>query len=805
MKKDLKNLLLVVSFIAVSAITSLAVDEPELITILQSNADVPQKCDACLKLRIVGTAKSVPALSALLSEERTGHAARYALEGMPVPEAGAALREALSKNPGLIKTGLIDSLGWRRDVAALPLLQPLLNDADVNIASAAASALSRIGGKEATSALSAIRDQAPPAVQSSVLEGLLRCAETLSSGGDNSGAAAIYRDLAKTKYPVQVRTAAWRGLVLSDAGQRADLIVKALAGTDRPVQVAALKLVRDLSDTPTISACLAKWASLPAESQLAVLDAHLKLGADSLPSIRAASTSQHVSVRVAAWRGLAGLNETSFIPALVKVAASGEPDEREAARESLTRVRGPGMREALLAYLDKAESAEKAEVLHALGLRGDTAATSILLHYAGTGSEPVRNAALDSLRLLAVADTLAPLLDLAARSNLDADREPVLRALYAVCEASPDKVAAARRVVDAIGRFPVAERAQALPLLAELGTPDALNAAQEAARDNNLELVKKAVSVLAQWPNSEPAPFLLEMARSHNDPVVRTLALRGAVEVAGHQADAGKRMAFLQQAMNAAKQPAEKKQVLGQVGQVPSTAALDFVMLHMADPALADEAAVAAVSIAEKLAPSNARLADEAATKVLARIKEGDVAKRAWALRIKSNSIASFIQDWVVCGPYRQAGVTGAKAVFDIPFGPEKAAEEVEWRSVPRADHVNFTGLFPGQDDCVAYLRTEIIAPSDCEGALLMGSDDGVKAWLNGKVVHGNNVDRGELVDQDSAPISLKKGTNELLLKITQGGGGWSACARFVGQDGKPIPGLVAQLPGGSAASVNTR
>ncbi len=112
--------------------------------------------------------------------------------------------------------------------------------------------------------------------------------------------------------------------------------------------------------------------------------------------------------------------------------------------------------------------------------------------------------------------------------------------------------------------------------------------------------------------------------------------------------------------------------------------------------------------------------------------------------------------------------------------------------------------MFPDQGSCVAYLRTEVIAPSDCDGALLMGSDDGIKAWLNGKVVHSNNIDRGEVADQDSAPIKLKKGTNELMLKITQGGGGWSASARFVGQDGKPIPGLLVQRPGGAAAPVSS-
>jgi hypothetical protein len=199
------------------------------------------------------------------------------------------------------------------------------------------------------------------------------------------------------------------------------------------------------------------------------------------------------------------------------------------------------------------------------------------------------------------------------------------------------------------------------------------------------------------------------------------------------------------------------------------------------------------------LAPSHPQLVDKAAAQVLGQVKAGDLFRRAWALRLKPGSGASFIHDWLVCGPYRQPGVVGAVAVFNIPFGPEQPGQNVEWKTVPAADHVDLAALFPGQENCAAYLRTRIIAPEDCRGLLLMGSDDGIKAWLNGEVVHSNNVDRGEVADQDAAPIKLKKGANELLLKITQGGGGWSACARIVGTDGKPIPGLRVERPTGGA------
>ena len=790
MKTYIVNKIMLTGVILLAACTARAADEKDLISVLRSDASVSAKCAACQQLRIYGSAKSIPYLAALLTEEKLSHAARYALEGLPYPEAGAALRSALDKTTGLIKAGVIDSLGWRRDMTSVPLIVPLLSDANITIAASTASALGKIGSDDAVAALIAARDNPNPKVKAAILDALLLCAENHLSAGKKDEAISLYRDLFQSEVPVSIRIAAWRGWMLSDSKQRRTNIPKFLTGSDMHMQLAAIKIVRELKDRQLIETCLQQWKLLPAPAQLAVLDAHLQFGSEALPTVRTASQSSHLEVRAAAWRALADLSDASLIPAVVRAAAHAESIERNAAREALTRMRGPNVRPALLNYLKRAKSPEKAELLRALGQRGDAAATSILLENAKVDEDIVKLAAFDSLRSLAVPETLEPLLKIAAVSKTRSQRTAALKALYAVYRECPDIKPAGRQIITAMQSFPETELYNVLPLLAQLATPEALAVVQKAAQNSNVQLARESLRVLTLWPNAAPVQFLFDLARTSSNPTVQTVALRGGITVAGRETDPSARLVMLRKAMTYSNRTEEKVMVLSQLGRMSTPDSLDMALEHLQNPALVNEAGLAAVSIAESLAGGNPKLADEAAQKILEQCKLQAVVSRAWALRIKSPASGPFIRDWLVSELYRQPNVTGAMAVFNVEFGPEKPGNAVKWYSAPVGDTVNLAAYFPGQTDCVAYLKAEIVAPNATDAILLMGSDDGIKAWLNGTVVHSNNVDRGQVVDQDIAPIKLKKGANELLLKITQGGGGWSACARIVGADNFPIEGL---------------
>src|ERR1043165_9769330 len=98
-----------------SAESSAKQDVTSLAAVLNSNAGLKEKADACRELARRGNKEAVAALVALLPDEQLSHMARYSLETMPDRSVDRVLREALSTLHGRQLVGVIGSLGVRRD------------------------------------------------------------------------------------------------------------------------------------------------------------------------------------------------------------------------------------------------------------------------------------------------------------------------------------------------------------------------------------------------------------------------------------------------------------------------------------------------------------------------------------------------------------------------------------------------------------------------------------------------------------------------------------------------------------------
>ena len=84
-------------------------------------------------------------------------------------------------------------------------------------------------------------------------------------------------------------------------------------------------------------------------------------------------------------------------------------------------------------------------------------------------------------------------------------------------------------------------------------------------------------------------------------------------------------------------------------------------------------------------------------------------------------------------------------------------------------------------NDVTSYALITLVAEEDMEGVMIgVSSDDSVKVWLNGEVVHTNAVNRGRgnaSSFQDSFAANLVKGDNILMIKVSERGGGWGMYA----------------------------
>ena len=82
-------------------------------------------------------------------------------------------------------------------------------------------------------------------------------------------------------------------------------------------------------------------------------------------------------------------------------------------------------------------------------------------------------------------------------------------------------------------------------------------------------------------------------------------------------------------------------------------------------------------------------------------------------------------------------------------------------------------------DDHSAYALFTFESDTDrSDVRMRVGSDDAIKVWLNGEVVHNNPVDRGASDFQEAFPVELRAGDNLLMVKVSERSGGWSM---FVG------------------------
>jgi CubicO group peptidase (beta-lactamase class C family) len=127
---------------------------------------------------------------------------------------------------------------------------------------------------------------------------------------------------------------------------------------------------------------------------------------------------------------------------------------------------------------------------------------------------------------------------------------------------------------------------------------------------------------------------------------------------------------------------------------------------------------------------------------------------------------------------------------------------ELKWESVESSsDVIDLKAGNSTNDYAMAYAWAEIELPEKTKGVLGLGSDDAVKVWLNGKLVHENWIARPLARDEDIVPVDFVAGTNQLLLKVQNIRGDWSFACRLLSQEAQANK-LIAAVMASDADSI---
>jgi len=159
-----------------------------------------------------------------------------------------------------------------------------------------------------------------------------------------------------------------------------------------------------------------------------------------------------------------------------------------------------------------------------------------------------------------------------------------------------------------------------------------------------------------------------------------------------------------------------------------------------------------------------------------------------------SPSNRAFISEWNIIGPFDAPDMT----YLQQSYPPEteidlrksysgKLNNKIGWKKIQAEEsgYVRLERLLEPNEQAIAYGLAYVFSPEARQALILVGSDDGVRVWLNDNLIHDNPAYRGAYPDQDKVQADLKKGWNKLLIKVQQGGGGWGYYLRFVDPEEK--------------------
>lgn len=775
-----------------------------LAALLEAQPSVDAGRFICRQLRHLAAPGTLPALEQVLTNPGLCDEAVLAVEALRGEAAVRALTSAVREGGIPCRDAAVRAIGRRTDLDSVKFLAELLDTGELAEIPAVIDALASAGGLEACEALLHARDRLSSDLGTRAAEACLLCAQNLqeAQGATQARRARLFEALASGQGPVEVRIAAMRALLDAKPRRGQSVVFDAISGDHPATALAAVGLATTLPGTRVTRRLTVLASQVAPDVHTALIEALYRRNDRSvLPVIRKAASAAAPGVQAIACKALGWIDDVDSVPLLADAAASAAPEVREAARNSLDMMRA-GNANALLIQVAKTPGTKgRGEAIGALQRRDAVEAVPALYAISLDNDAGLQRTALAALGALAPADELPRLVALI--EGEPASHDAIADAVVAVAARSTLEDGSAGAVIAALGDS--SHKDILFSILARIGNRAALDAVRASLRAEDPHEHAAAAAALAAWPNCLAIGDLRALAANPKDDPERAMGYAGYLRLlaAPSSCDLETRERGYAEAITLAANGEEKRQALAGLATVPTMGALRLAQAQTSDAEVTEDARQAVVEIAGTIAGAYRDSVLDILRPIATATEGGAAREKANAVIEAITAFEDAITAWEVSGPYFEHGVSGAE-LFKYSYPPETSGE-AEWRLLPTLPASLIPWAAPlaeviGGSDRVAYLRSRVWSPKEQSALLEVGSNDGVKVWFNGELIHALNIPRGLNAWEDKLPVTLKSGWNDVMLGVYQHGGTWSACARMRNPLGKPLTGLRVSLASNTGA-----
>ena len=744
----------------------------------------------CRMLRIMGTKKSIPLMKELLSDQESGHMARYVLASMQYKEAGAALHQSLNTVQDKLRQGIIDSLGDIRYKKAIPDLIELLDTASV--ANNATRALGLIGGDSTMNHLLPRLSKTTGKSYRCTVQALLRCAEIYLEKGNKEKALSIYDRFTKSGTDSYVILAGLRGASQVNGEFAVPLLTEAIKSGNNELANGAASIIAELKGDNIGSKLKSLLESAPANMQILLIGSlSEREDKSAIPSIIKLTESESLEVRLSAIQALGKIGNGSSVIPLATIASSTSGHERNVSRSALSNLKGNDVQNAYKKYLKESLPEIQSELVRAIATRAESTAMNELMILAKSDTLEIREEALRGIGILADQSHLNEILMLLLNPKEESDRDNIESAIAYSFRRIPNKILQTDALTKVLKKADDNTKPSIISLLGRDPNKQSLQLLISALKETT-SIQLAAIEALTKWPNHGPANDLLKIASEEKNPNKDT-ALNGYIILSSKSPNP---TTDYRKALELNNSTDTAKKVLAGLGQSGGIQSLEIIRPYLENSETSNEAALAATQVAKRIKDSHTATVRTILTDILKSNASDSAKKGAADLQSELDLYKDYILDWRITGPYSVKG-KDAKYVFDTALAPEKDSKSVRWKKFKTKSKserslwaIEIDSILGPEANAAAYAMTKIWAPENLEINLEMGSDDHIKAWLNDKKIHDSFSNRSLEPRQSIIPVSLSKGWNLIMLKVVNTSGPWGLCCRIRGRDGNPVDGL---------------